>query len=174
MTEQLEPNAPQIRARMEREGLNIFSRLPAVNAASRTQGRNFLARGGGLSIVEWRTLWDLAEAGPLTIRDLAAIQRADHSLLSRALPDIRDKGYVTMSRDSGDRRQTVVTLTDKGRAAYEAAAPVMASRRAALREVFSESEIRTLAGFLDRLEDFLRTPVDQLLASQAAEKDTAT
>ncbi|MGV6887847.1 MarR family winged helix-turn-helix transcriptional regulator [Rhodophyticola sp. SM2404] len=171
MTEQVEIDAAQIRARMEREGLNIFSRLPAVYAASRVQGRNFLALGGGLSIVEWRTLWDLAEAGPLTIRDLAAIQRADHSLLSRALPDIRDKGYVTMDRDSRDGRQTLVSLTDKGRAAYEEAAPVMASRRAALRKVFSEDEIRVLAGFLDRLEDFMRIPVDQLIADQPAEKD---
>jgi len=121
-----------------------------------------------LSIVEWRTLWDLAEAGPLTIRDLAAIQRADHSLLSRALPDIRDKGYVTMHRSASDGRQTIVKLTPKGRAAYERAAPVMARRRAALREVFSEEEIRTFAGFLDRLEEFLRIPADKI-----AEKDVS-
>ena len=169
MTEQVQIDAAQIRARMEREGLNIFSRLPAVYAASRTQGRNFLEIGGGLSIVEWRTLWDLAEAGPLTIRDLAAIQRADHSLLSRALPDIRDKGYVTMHRSASDGRQTIVKLTPKGRAAYERAAPVMARRRAALKDVFSEEEIRTFAGFLDRLEEFLRIPADEI-----AEKDVST
>ena len=169
MTEQVQIDAAQIRARMEREGLNIFSRLPAVYAASRTQGRNFLEIGGGLSIVEWRTLWDLAEAGPLTIRDLAAIQRADHSLLSRALPDIRDKGYVTMHRSASDGRQTIVKLTPKGRAAYERAAPVMARRRAALKDVFSEEEIRTFAGFLDRLEEFLRIPAEEI-----AEKDVST
>ena len=90
MTEQLKIDADQVRARMEREGLNIFSRLPNVYAASRTQGRKFLNLAGGLSIVEWRTLWDLVEAGPMTIRDLAAIQRADHSLLSRALPGMRN------------------------------------------------------------------------------------
>jgi len=168
MTEQAQIDAAQIRGRMAREGLNIFSRLPAVYAASRTQGRHFLELCGGLSIVEWRTLWDLAEAGPLTIRDLAAIQRADHSLLSRALPDIRDKGYVTMHRSASDGRQTIVKLTPKGRAAYERAAPVMARRRAALREVFSEEEIRTFAGFLDRLEEFLRIPADKI-----AEKDVS-
>lgn len=168
MIKQAQIDAAQIRGRMEREGLNIFSRLPAVYAASRTQGRNFLKICGGLSIVEWRTLWDLAEAGPLTIQDLAAIQRADHSLLSRALPDIRDKGYVTMYRSTTDGRQTIVELTAKGRAAFERAAPVMARRRAALKEVFSEEEIRTFAGLLDRLEEFLRIPADQIASKEVS------
>lgn len=171
MTEHPKVDAEQIRARMEREGFNVFARLPAVYAASRMQSRNFLEIAGGLSVVEWRTLWDLAEAGPLTIRDLAAIQRADHSLLSRALPEMRKKGYVTMYKDTRDGRQTVVTLTDAGRAAYNRAAPVMAQRRAALREVFSQDEIRAFAGFFDRLEEFLRIPAAEILASQTAVED---
>lgn len=171
MMEHLKVDAEQIRARMEREGLNIFARLPAVYAASRTQSRNFLDIAGGLSVVEWRTLWDLAEAGPLTIGDLAAIQRADHSLLSRALPDMRKKGYVTMHKDTRDGRQTVVALTESGRAAYDRAAPVMAQRRAALRDVFSQEEIRAFAGFLDRLEEFLRIPTAELLASRKTQED---
>ncbi len=169
MAQQMKVDAGQIRARMEREGLNIFARLPAVYAASRTQSRKFLEIGGGLSVVEWRTLWDLHEAGPLTIRDLSAIQRADHSLLSRALPDMCHKGFVTMHRDTEDGRQTIVQATAKGREAYEKAAPVMARRRAALREVFSEEEIRTFAGFLDRLEDFLRRPVSEILDKEVQE-----
>lgn len=171
MTATIKTNANQIRARKEREGLNIFSRLPAVYAASRTQSRNFLEIGGGLSVVEWRTLWDLVEAGPLTIRDLASIQRADHSLLSRALPEMRQKGYVTTQRDAQDGRQTIVSLTAQGRAAYAKAAPVMAKRRAALREVFSDDEIGAFAGFLDRLEEFLRVPVSDLVAGQMAQEE---
>lgn len=172
MTEHPKVDVEQIRARMEREGFNIFARLPAVYAASRMQSRNFLDIGGGLSILEWRTLWDLAEAGPLTIRDLAAIQRADHSLLSRALPDMRKKGYVTMHKDTRDGRQTVVALTKAGRAAYDVAAPVMAQRRAALRTFFSQDEIHAFAGFLDRLEEFMRIPTSELLACRKATEDT--
>ena len=173
MNDRVKAKAAQIRARMEREGLNIFSRLPAIYAASRMQGLNFLDRGGGLSIVEWRTLWDLVEAGPVTIRDLAAIQRADQSLLSRALPDMAKKGYVTMQRDTHDRRQTIVALTGKGRAAYDRAAPIMARRRAALRDVFSDEEIQQFAAYLDRLEEFLHIPADQILAEHIVEKDPA-
>lgn len=159
----------RIRARQSREDTNLFSRLPAVYSASRTQGQRCLQHGGGLSIVEWRTLWDLTEAGPMTIRDLATVQRADHSLLSRALPEMRKKGYVVMHRDSRDGRQTIVELTEKGKAAYQTAAPVMRRRREALREVFSEDEILTFVGFLDRLEAFLHTPIEDLLHKDRVE-----
>ena len=105
----------------------------------------------------------------MTIRDLAAIQRADHSLLSRALPEMRRKGFVTMRRDVEDGRQMIVEIAEAGRAAYERAAPVMARRRAALREVFSEDEITQFVGYLDRLEDFLRAPIDEILEEDTAE-----
>ncbi len=159
----------RLHRRHRSETFNIFARLPAVYAASRVQGQRFLQRGGGLSIVEWRTLWDLHEVGPLTIRELAHIQRADHSLLSRALPDMKRKGYVTMRRDETDGRQTIVELAPAGRDAYENAAPVMKRRREALREVFSQEEIETFAGLLDKLETFLRVPVEELLEEEKVE-----
>jgi DNA-binding MarR family transcriptional regulator len=159
----------RIKARQEREDFNVFSRLPTVYAASRAQGQKFLKCGGDLSIVEWRVLWDLHEVGPMTIRDLAIVQRTDHSLLSRALPDMRRKGYLTMNRDAEDGRQTIVELTSQGRQAYAIAAPIMAMRRAALREVFTPDEIADLVGYLDRLEAFLRMPVETLIQKEPAE-----
>jgi len=162
-TDTAREDAARLRARQAREDFNLYSRLPAVYAASRAQGQKLLKAGGGLSIVEWRTLWDLAEAGPLTIRELAALQRSDHSLLSRALPQMRSKGFVTMERDASDGRQTVVHLAPAGRAAYERAAPIMARRRRALRDVFSPEEVETFVGLLDRFETFLRRPIDDIL-----------
>ena len=159
----------RVRARKTREDTNLFSRLPAVYSASRTQGQRCLQHGGGLSIVEWRTLWDLAEAGPMTIRDLADVQRADHSLVSRALPEMRKKGYVAMHRDARDGRQTIVDLTEKGRAAYETAAPIMRRRREALRKQFTEEELLTFVGYLDRLEAFLQTPIEDLIGRDLKE-----
>jgi DNA-binding MarR family transcriptional regulator len=85
---------------------------------------------------------------------------------------MRKKGYVTMHKDTRDARQTVVALTDAGRAAYDQAAPVMAQRRSALREYFSQDEIYAFAGFLDRLEEFLRIPTTDLLAHRKTQEDT--
>jgi DNA-binding MarR family transcriptional regulator len=84
---------------------------------------------------------------------------------------MRKKGYVTMYKDTRDGRQTVVALTESGRAAYDRAAPVMAQRRAALRDVFSQDEIHAFAGFLDRLEEFLRIPTTELLANRKTQED---
>lgn len=161
-----ERDIARIEERRAREDFNVFSRLPAIYAASRTQGQHLLQKGGGLSIVEWRTLWDLHEVGPMTIRDLASIQRSDHSLLSRALPEIRRKGYVTMHRSKEDGRQTIVALTQAGREAYERAAPIMARRRAALREVFLEKELAEFVGYLDRLDVFLRMPIEDVIETE--------
>jgi DNA-binding MarR family transcriptional regulator len=168
MTEPTRPDAARIDVRRQREDYNVFSRLPAVYAASRTQGQRLLATAD-LSIVEWRVLWDLHEVGPMTIRDLALIQRSDPSLLSRALPEMRRKGFVEMHRSETDARQTIVALTEAGRAAYQRAAPIMARRRAALREVFAPDEIEAFVGYLDRLEAFLRTGTEELLQKEPAE-----
>jgi len=164
-----ERDLKRIRARQARADFNIFARLTSVYAASRTQGQNLLQKGGGLSILEWRVLWDLSEVGPMTIRDLASTQRADHSLLSRALPDMQRKGYVEMERDVHDGRQTIVVIAPTGRTAYAEAAPVMARRRAALKETFSNEEIKDFVGLLDRLETFLRQPIDEILDEVTAE-----
>lgn len=158
--------ADRISNRRAREARNLFARLPAAYAASRRQAQQLLRRGGGLSVVEWRTLWDLAECGPMTVRDLAEIQRTDHSLISRALPRMRDKGLVAMRRDTGDGRQMIVALTAPGRAAYARAAPIMRRRRDALREVFTEAEIAAFVGFLDRMEQFLQQPVTEILGEE--------
>lgn len=161
--------AERIKQRKDRERRNLFSRLPAVYNASRLQGQRILQHAGGLSIVEWRVLWDLYEAGSMSIRDLAEIQRTDHSLLSRALPAMRDKGFVTMARDQVDGRQMLVELTDEGRTAYEAAAPIMKRRRDTLHAKFSEDEINTFVDLIDRLEDYLRRPIETIIESDQTE-----
>lgn len=148
--------------RRSQEEQNLFARMPAAYSASRQQGQRLLQASAGLSIVEWRVLWDLVEAGPLTIREMAMLQRVDHSQLSRALPAMRDKGFVEMQQDDGDGRKVVVEISPKGRDAYHTADPTMQRRRNALRDAFSETEIQTFAGLLDRFEEFCRQPIENI------------
>ena len=159
----------RLERRVRREKSNLFARLTPIYAASRSQTERFLKYGGGLSTVEWRVLWDLHEVGPMSIRELAKIQRTDHSKLSRALPAMRAKGYVLIERDKSDGRQTVVSMTEVGLAAYELAAPFMKRRRQALRSEFSEEEMNTFVEFVDRFENFLRRPVEDILKEDQTE-----
>lgn len=159
----LDPDRKRLDVRRRRETANLFSRVSATYAASRSQAQRLLKAGGGLSIVEWRILWDVLEAGPITVRELADLQKSDHSLISRILPKMVKSGLITLTRDTKDGRQTLVDLTQQGIAAYEKAAPVMAKRRAALLKHFSKEEIDQWVEYLDRFDQFCRLSVDEIL-----------
>ncbi|MEP5729352.1 MAG: winged helix DNA-binding protein [Sulfitobacter sp.] len=163
MISEQERDVARIRARVDREDANLFVRLASIYAAARKQAQDLLQNGGGISTVEWRTLWDLHEVGPMTISDLASTQRSDHSQLSRAMPQMREKGLVSMRQAAQDGRQTIVTLTEKGRDAYHLAAPIMGRRRAALGDVFTPAETTEFIKYLDRLETFVRRPARDIL-----------
>ena len=158
-----DPDRKRLDVRRRRETANLFSRVSATYAASRSQAQRLLKAGGGLSIVEWRILWDVLEAGPITVRELADLQKSDHSLISRILPKMVKSGLITLTRDTKDGRQTLVDLTQQGIAAYEKAAPVMAKRRAALLKHFSKEEIDQWVAYLDRFDHFCRRSVDEIL-----------
>ena len=151
----VDTRAQRAERRRAHEDANLFGRIQAAAMASRVQGKKFLDAAGGLSIPEWRILWDLHEAGPLSMQDMATIQRADHSLISRAMTGMRQKGYVTVQRDDDDKRQTLVHLTEDGLRAYLRAAPVMKRRRALLANGFTESEMAQFLDLIDRFEQHL-------------------
>ncbi len=169
MTGDQERDVKRIEARAEAARTNLFGRMAAIYAASRKQAQDLLQVGGGISIVEWRTLWDLHEGGPMTIGDLALTQSTDHSQLSRALPQMRQKGLVSMRQAAQDGRQTIVSLTDRGREAYQCAMPIMGTRRACLGDVFTKAEMEELIGFLDRFEAFVRRPAKDILWKEEVE-----
>lgn len=113
---------------------------------------------GDLSITEWRILWDLAEAGPLTVTEMASIQRTDHALISRTIPAMMTKGYVTTSTGTTDRRTSLVALTPAGRSVFDKTSTTMSQRRAALANVFSDADLDTFLGLIDRFEQFVEDP----------------
>ncbi len=157
MEEEVEARARRVARRKADQDANPFGRVQTAAAASRAQAQRLL-KASGLSILEWRVLWDLSEAGPLTVRDLASIQRADHSLISRALPAMRKRGLVAEVGGVRDRRRTLVALTEAGRAAFGVAAPVMRARRDALRAAFTQTERETFLTLLARFEAQLAPP----------------
>lgn len=150
--------AARVARRKASQDKNLFGRMSASSIASRSQAQRLLKAAAGLSIIEWRVLWDLAEAGPLSIQDMSSIQRTDHSLISRALPAMRDKGYVTTTPDEDDKRQSLVALTDTGRQVYDAASPTMQTRRAKLEEALGPEALDTLFMLLDRFDAYVDTP----------------
>ncbi len=140
---------------------NLFGRLQAAATASRSQAQRLLSSAGGLSITQWRILWDLEEAGPLTVQDMATIQRTDHSLVSRALSVMRDKGYVETVTNPEDKRQSLIRMTAAGAHAFANAAPTMKERRESLADIFEPNEIATFLSLISRFETHLNQPSEE-------------
>lgn len=140
---------------------NLFGRLQAAATASRTKAQRLLSSAGGLSITQWRILWDLEEAGPLTVQDMATIQRTDHSLISRALSGMRNKGYVETVTNTEDKRQSLIKTTAAGARAFAIASPVMKERRRSLNKIFEPDEITTFLSLITRFEAHLKRPSEE-------------
>lgn len=168
MTPQIRTKSDKIKARKLEQNRNLFGRLSAAFFASRVQAQRMLKSAGELSITEWRVLWDVAEAGPLTVTEMAAIQRTDHALISRAIPGMVRKGYVTTSISETDRRQSMIALTDFGHGVFAQTSVVMSARRAALSGAFSEDELDTFIELIDRFEDFVAAPLPENPTEDAA------
>jgi DNA-binding MarR family transcriptional regulator len=74
--------------------------------------------------------------GPVTPKDLSAATGSAPSVVSRALRRLEEVGLVARTRDAGDRRSVLVTLTSKGR--------------------------RRITGFSERMDDYFRASESML------------
>lgn len=159
MTRNPDDRVDRFNARRLEQERNLFGRLQAAALASRAQAKRLLQSAGHLSITEWRVLWDLAEAGPLTVTEMACIQKTDRALISRTIPAMIQKGYVATTTGKKDRRTSLVALTAVGRSLFEETSVTMSQRRAALSSAFSESDLDTFLGLIERFEHFVEEPL---------------
>ncbi|MBV0911142.1 MarR family winged helix-turn-helix transcriptional regulator [Anianabacter salinae] len=137
---------------------SIFARMFRASHAARKQGQKILQQISGLSVVEWRIIWDLHEVGPLRISELAELIGIDRSLVSRALPAMEKAGLVTLTRGASDARQVIVRLTDAGEDRYAQCTAAMGRRRADAQKAFTAEELDLFLSFLDRFEVVVDQP----------------
>ena len=103
------------RAKLRR---NLVSRLFRLGNAVQTQTQQLLALTSDLSVVQFRILLRLRQAGTQNVQGISELLGANRSLVSRALPDLRDQGWVTLIKSDEDKRQIFVRLTDAGQHVY--------------------------------------------------------
>src|SRR5882672_1338232 len=70
------------------------------------------------SLAEARVLYELAQRDRLTATELAAALGLDHGYLSRILRGFGERGLVVKTASPNDRRQSLLSLTAKGRMAF--------------------------------------------------------
>src|SRR4051812_25390030 len=73
------------------------------------------------SLTDLRVLYELANRDQASATEIAEALGLDHGYLSRILRDFSVRGLLERTPLPGDRRQSTLTLTAKGRAEYAVA-----------------------------------------------------
>jgi DNA-binding MarR family transcriptional regulator/GNAT superfamily N-acetyltransferase len=102
---------------------DIEQRIAAIRGFNRRYTRRLgLLQDGFLqtpySLTEARVLHELAQRNKATATEIAAELGLDHGYLSRILRGFDERGLVARTASPRDRRQSLLTLTAKGRMAY--------------------------------------------------------
>lgn len=105
----------------------------------------------GISVAQMRTLAVLHESGPCTINELSVQTVIKQSTLSRALDTMEKAGLILREAQDGDSRFRRISMTDAGRAAYDAAWPAMLTMRDTMLAALNEDERVTFNDLLLRI-----------------------
>lgn len=102
---------------------DLESRIAAVRRFSRFYTRQLGLLQEGLvhtrySLTEGRVLYELAHREQTTASALAAALDLDHGYLSRILRRFADEGLLAKKRAKDDGRQSLISITAKGRKAF--------------------------------------------------------
>jgi DNA-binding MarR family transcriptional regulator len=140
---------------MVKTALDLDSFLPyrldiLADAVSRALSRLYKDRYG-LAVPEWRVLAHLGQYAPITAKAIAAHSRMHKTKVSRAVAELERLGFVRRADSDKDRREEPLSLTVKGKAAYDDLAPKAADFARHLLDDLSAGERRALESAIDRL-----------------------
>src|SRR5437588_6028742 len=113
--------------------LNVLSSLVS-QALTRVYGRY------GIMIPEWRVLVTLGENGVMTGKAIGAHTHMHKTKVSRAVAHLEERKFVSRRPNRADLRESFLSLTSAGRAAYEELAPSALSFMDRLAEVVAPAD----------------------------------
>ena len=105
----------------------------------------------GLGVPEWRVLAHLGQYAPITAKAIGAHSRMHKTKVSRAVAALEQLGLLARNGSDQDRREELLSLTAKGKAAYDDLAPKAADFARHLLDDLSAVERKTLESAIDRL-----------------------
>ena len=136
------------------------SRIQAVRRFSRFYTREIGVLhegllGGDLSLTEGRIIYELAQSPQTTATRLKTDLGLDAGYLSRLLRGFEDRGLIERRRSDSDGRETVLSLTQAGGAAFTAIDTRSREQVAAMLGTLSGLEQQRLVTALDTAETLL-------------------
>lgn len=137
-------------------------RVEAVRRFSRFYTRKIGVLGEGLlgspfSLAEARVIWELGHRGRTTARELGRELGLDPGYLSRILRGFDSRGLIDRQTADNDARQSILSLTRAGEAAFAKLNARSQSEIAAMLETLSAENQHRLVESLRVVEDLLGT-----------------
>lgn len=108
-----------------------------------------------------RVLSILKMQSPVNQKEFSYLLDMRQQSLSELLAKLEQKGYITRTPSEEDRRTTVVTLTEAGKAAAEQTEQ-QEWDASGLFDCLTEEEQRNLSGYLDRLAEAMEQELDNM------------
>jgi DNA-binding MarR family transcriptional regulator len=142
-------------ARERRKASNALERLFELAVVLADDMGSELAKQG-LSQARAEVIWRLHREGPMTQRALSGALRCTPRNVTGLVDALEAAELVARRPHPTDRRATLVTLTERGRAAASAWNVEFQKLAAALFGDLPESELRSFLSTLDRLLSGLR------------------
>ena len=127
-------------------------RLLKAHLALNAQATAVLDKAAGITLGQWRVLAFVGAGDIRTSRALSAVSGLDPAQISRSLKALEEEGLINVDRLPEDRRTLELSLTDKGRKAFDVILPVMQSRQQHLMDALSPDERKLILGALEKLE----------------------
>ena len=106
-----------------------------------------------LSVTEWRVMAVLARFDGLSAREVAERTAMDKVAVSRALARLVEAGRVNRDTHDGDKRRSVLGLSEAGWKLHDEVAPMARAREREVLAKLNEEERVWLERILDKLPD---------------------
>ena len=126
-------------------------RLHLLHKLTDIESQRAYVAGAGLSMSDGRCLTAVGTFAPLSVNDLARKANLNKGQASRAAQSLVDQGLVLKAASPTDGRGVVLTLTPRGKAAWQRAMQVVEQRNQDIFGVLSAAERSQLSDFFDRL-----------------------
>ena len=126
-------------------------RLHLLHKLTDLESQRAYVAGAGLSMSDGRCLTAVGTFAPLSVNDLAQKANLNKGQASRAAQSLVEQGLVVKTASPTDGRGVVLTMTPKGKAAWQRAMQVVGRRNQDIFGVLSAAEREQLSDFFDRL-----------------------
>jgi len=132
-------------------GRSVSYLIGAISNILSIGGSRLYRRAYNIGLTEWRLMWVLAIAPPITAQRASQIMGLDKAAVSRAVAALERRGLVQIEPDPSDSRQRIIELSETGSELHGRIMIIAKERERRLLAPFTKEEVRTLAGLLRRM-----------------------